>query len=124
MSNLLCFHDFVVVVLFDYTQLQNADILLLVADSAAVFMSMQVPYVISGKNTYGHIPHHSLIICCSPRSLNRILQVVMHEEEKQFPIKTQTLQMSAVKHKTVNKSFNLIRSGKDTYPNFYQRVVM
>ena len=44
----------------------------------------------------------------------------MHVVEKQFPIETQTLQMSVVKHKTINRSFNLIRSGKDTYPYFSQ----
>ena len=48
----------------------------------------------------------------------------MHVEEiktkRQFPIKTRTLQMSAMKNETFNKSFNLIRSGKDTYPYFSQ----
>ena len=105
-------------------QLHNADILQLVSDSAAVFMSTQVPGVILEKNTYGRIPHHSLIICCSPRSLNGILQVVMHvgtRTRRQTPNRTRTFQMSLIILRDHYQSSSPILIWKDNYPQVISR---
>ena len=105
-------------------QLQNANILQLVVDSAAVFMSTQVPGVISEKNTYGHIPHHSLIIFFSPRSLNGILQVVMYvgtQTRKETPNRTRTVQMSLIILRDHHQSSSLILIWKDNYPQVISR---
>ena len=123
MSNLLCFHDFFVLVLFYYTQLQNADILQLVVDSAVVFMYTYFLGVISEKNTYGHIPHHLVIIFFSPRSLNGILQVVMHvgtQTRRQTPNRIRTVQMSLIILRDHHQSSSSILIWKDIIPMLSQ----
>ena len=105
-------------------QLQNADILQLVVDSAAVFMSTQVPGVILEKNTYGCIPHHALIICCSPRSLNGILQAVMYvgtQTRRETPNRTRTVQMSLIILRDHHQSPSLIFIWKENYPQVISR---
>ena len=105
-------------------QLQNADILQLVADSTTVFMSMQVSGVISEENTYGCIPHHSLIIFCSPRSLNGILQAVMYvgtQTRRETPNRTRTIQMSLIILRDHHQSPSLVFIWKDNYPQVISR---
>ena len=124
MTNLLCFMILSLQYFLNQIQLQNADILQLVTDSAAVFMSTQVLGVILEKNTYGRIPHHSLIFFCSPRSLNGILQVVMHvgtQTRRQTPNRTRTVQMSLIILRNHHQSYSSILIWKDNYPQVISR---
>ena len=124
MTNLLCFYDFSLQYFLNQTQLQNVDILQLVSDSVAVFMSTQVPGVISEKNTYGHIPHHSLIIYFSPQSLNGILQAVVYvgtQTRRETPNRTRTIQMSLILLRDHHQSPSLVFIWKDNYPQVISR---
>ena len=124
MTNLLCFYDFVIVLLFELdlaTECRHSVASCRFCSCLHVYAGSRCH--LRGKHIWSYstsFPHQFFL----PTKSELNIKAVMHEEERQFPIKTRTLQMSAVKHKTVNKSFNLIRSGRDTYPRFSQRVVM